>query len=321
MASMKGCSNYNSLCSTPGSVVQECSTEKPIPNAPSTEEARNAVIEMCGDHPMVGCETCTSQRSCPHPLESLSQICIGMPDMAGCSKFFSMCEATGESFSELCGSDDYQGLPPMRMWIHAGITDIVLIKEWVPRNGAQYFGTLVACFFGALLVQALKAWRIQQELEWASKRPLLPCRNSTCGGRVDDKSDEERTSDMGACASALNPTRPKYRRYSETAKKKLKENFGWVVFTKSQFRRNILRSMFTGIVVFLDYMLMLIVMTFNIGIIAAVVFGYMIGALFLGHIGEKAGSVTGTGGTLDPDNDVDVRFMEPPSCCGSAGIL
>lgn len=70
---------------------------------------------------------------------------------------------------------------------------------------------------------------------------------------------------------------------------------------------------------FLDYMLMLIVMTFNIGIIVAVVLGFMVGALFLGHTGERAGSITpgGATSTVDPADELDVRFMEAPSCCGT----
>jgi copper transporter 1 len=333
MSSMRDCSNYNSLCFSPGSVVAQCSTEKPIPSAPSTEEATKTVISLCSDHGMVGCEKCTSISNCPHPLDSLSEICLGMPYMAGCSKFFAMCTSTGDDFSQLCGTGEEQGLPPMRMWLHTGIRDIVLIKEWVPTNGGYYFGTLVACFFGAVLVQWLKAFRIQQELTWASKRPILPCRNIACGGRLEDqKSDDERdpigagnSSGEGCCggSSSKDTTETTGQRVKNFGVRAFDELFGWCKFTKAQFKRNIVRSAFSGIVVFLDYMLMLIVMTFNIGIIVAVVFGYMVGALLMGHIGEKAGSITSGGATaaVDPAAEVDVRFMEPPSCCGSTGIL
>jgi solute carrier family 31 (copper transporter), member 1 len=99
--------------------------------------------------------------------------------------------------------------------------------------------------------------------------------------------------------------------------------FSWCAFSKPQFKRNAIRSLFTGIIVFLDYMLMLIVMTFNIGIILAVVFGFMVGTLFLGHTGEKAGSIHtgGASGNVDPTDELDVRFMEAPSCCGTTGFI
>jgi copper transporter 1 len=97
----------------------------------------------------------------------------------------------------------------------------------------------------------------------------------------------------------------------------------WCAFSKPQFKRNAIRSMFTGIIVFLDYMLMLIVMTFNIGIILAVVFGFMVGTLLFGHTGEKAGSIHtgGASGNVDPTDELDVRFMEAPSCCGTTGFI
>eukprot|EP00889_Picochlorum_renovo_P000800 jgi/Picre1/27830/NNA_000794.t1 len=332
MPNMVGCS-FRTACTNGTAEGDWLLNRKPIPSAPSTEEATKTVISLCSDHGMVGCEKCTSISNCPHPLDSLSEICLGMPYMAGCSKFFAMCTSTGDDFSQLCGTGEEQGLPPMRMWLHTGIRDIVLIKEWVPTNGGYYFGTLVACFFGAVLVQWLKAFRIQQELTWASKRPILPCRNIACGGRLEDqKSDDERdpigagnSSGEGCCggSSSKDTTETTGQRVKNFGVRAFDELFGWCKFTKAQFKRNIVRSAFSGIVVFLDYMLMLIVMTFNIGIIVAVVFGYMVGALLMGHIGEKAGSITSGGATaaVDPAAEVDVRFMEPPSCCGSTGIL
>lgn len=335
MSSMRDCANYNNLCFTKGTKVQECEKIKPVPNAPSTQDATDAVLSMCSTHGMVGCEDCTSSSACPHPLDTLSEVCLGMPTMAGCQQFFSMCEASEDTFQELCGKgDSYKGLPPMRMWLHTGITDIVLIKEWVPTDGGYYFGTLVACFFGALLVQWLKAWKIQQEIVWASQRPLVPCRNAACGIRPslmdekdDDSGNQSNTSNSGGCCSQTNTSQniennmsPPFGAHMKRAwHDTFKATFGWCKFTKPQFKRNIVRSLFAGIIVFLDYMLMLIVMTFNIGIIIAVVFGFMVGALLLGHTGERAGSITpgGATSTVDPADELDVRFMEAPSCCGT----
>jgi len=335
MSSMRDCANYNNLCSTPGSKVQACTQSKPISNAPSTQEATDSVLSMCSTHGMLGCEDCTSPSTCPHPFDSLSEVCLGMPTMAGCQQFFSMCEAAQGTFQELCGKgESYKGLPPMRMWLHSGITDIVLIKEWVPTDGWYYFGTLVACFFWALLVQYLKAWKIQVEIVWASQRPLVPCRNAACGMRphfVDEKDDDSghqsNSSGNGGCCSRANAAESPSKTPMAIASSRMKDGmrsacealFGWCRFTKPQFKRNTIRSIFAGVIVFLDYMLMLIVMTFNIGIIIAVVLGFMVGALFLGHTGERAGSITpgGATSTVDPGDELDVRFMEGPSCCGT----
>ena len=52
---------------------------------------------------------------------------------------------------------------------------------------------------------------------------------------------------------------------------------------RMQAGRNALRAGFTVVIVFLDYMLMLIVMTFNVGIIVAAVLGFELGALLFGE--------------------------------------
>lgn len=105
MPGMRDCANYNSLCSTPGSVVEECTTiAEGVANAPSTAQATDAVLTMCAEMEMKGCDACTSKTECPQPLETLSQICLGMPGMSGCSQFFAMCNTAGSTFTTLCGS-------------------------------------------------------------------------------------------------------------------------------------------------------------------------------------------------------------------------
>jgi len=357
MPAMRDCSTYTSLCRS-GSLVPQCKNYPPIPYAPTTREATDAVLSMCSSHGMVGCETCTTAAKCPNPFDTLSQLCLGMPSMADCKQFFSMCSVVssdGDSLNGLCAadmnSDNY--LPPMRMWLHTGITDIVLIKEWVPTDGGYYFGTLVACFAAAVLCQYLKAAKIEQEIIWASRRPILPCRNMACGSNVEsldiDDMDKAAKTPPACCGggaggpselpgssadnavsspSSSSGSRGAQSEDVQTRKPNLLSTtfhvlFSWCAFSKPQFKRNAIRSMFTGIIVFLDYLLMLIVMTFNIGIILAVVFGFMVGTLLFGHTGEKAGSIHtgGASGNVDPTDELDVRFMEAPSCCGTTGFI
>jgi hypothetical protein len=49
--------------------------------------------------------------------------------------------------------------------------------------------------------------------------------------------------------------------------------------TRRQWRLNTMRGMLTGVVLLFDYALMLVVMTFNVGLILAVVVGAMIGTI------------------------------------------
>ncbi len=50
-----------------------------------------------------------------------------------------------------------------------------------------------------------------------------------------------------------------------------------------QLARNVARSALTGARVWLEYMLMLVVVTFNIGLIVCATLGFMLGALAFGE--------------------------------------
>ena len=137
---------------------------------------------------MPGCEKCTSRRACPDPLAVYSQVCLGMPGMAQCSKLFQMCEgAAGETFKALCDGGEGGGsaLPPMKMYMHSSISEIILFKEWVPTTGGAYAGALLCVLLAAVAVQALKAWRVMLEVRWAQQR-ATPCCNPACGASADD---------------------------------------------------------------------------------------------------------------------------------------
>lgn len=65
-----------------------------------------------------------------------------------------------------------------------------------------------------------------------------------------------------------------------------------------QLVRNAQRALFTGATIFLDLMLMLVVMTFNLGLIICVTLGYMLGALAFGeHSAAQHGIGDGHMGT------------------------
>lgn len=67
---------------------------------------------------------------------------------------------------------------------------------------------------------------------------------------------------------------------------------------------------------------MLVVMTFNIGIILAVCGGFAIGALLFGHAGEKAPTPAAARRAhqeaarhTDSLGDLETVFVEGPGCC------
>jgi Ctr copper transporter family len=410
MSEMTDCTPYNQLCFTPGSVVEQCQIPGPLPGAMSTAKTVQAVLEMCSSHSMVGCEECTGRSRCPNPLETLSKLCHGMPSMSQCAGFFTMCsnKAVESTFEKICDEDDNnhnQGLPPMKMWMHAGTYDILLFKEWIPQNTAEYVGYCIMCIVAAVVVQGLKAWRVRLEARWASKYRIACCETATCGTapllvppslggddeykRVsEDKrsgsaasSEEElsiattggaglsaSTSNNSRAGNAIAATAPpccggnsniaagpnsneitlggaipttstsgtnNLRRRRRNLKNKnqgdiavgsgggIKSRWQFILPSSEQLLRNIIRGAFTFIVVFLDYMLMLLVMSFNIGIIFSTVAGFALGAIIFGHWGERVGSGSVVAvGDLAPDseNDLEVHFMEAQTCCNSRHV-
>lgn len=287
---MTGCEGYNALCS-PGSVVQQCTVSTPVPHLIMTYDAMDAVLEMCGSHSMPGCSTCTSRKACADPLGTLSQVCLGMPGMAQCAQFTAMCtaDAGGETFTTLCGDDGSGGPPPMKMYLHAAMSEMILFRAWAPVTNGAYIGSCIAIIVLGVLVQALKALRVRCEAGWAAAMHV-PC----CGPEPDEAMD-----DGGWFGTTV---------------------AGRLGFGPGQLRRNATRSIFTGVVVFFDYMLMLIVMTFNIGIIVSATLGFAIGALLFGHWGERPGAFQpqspnhAVGTAVE---DMEVHFVEAAPCCSS----
>jgi copper transporter 1 len=395
MSEMTDCTPYNQLCFTPGSVVEQCKNPGPLPGAVTTTKTVEAVLNMCSTHSMVGCEDCTARSSCPTPLETLSKLCHSMPGMAQCAGFFTMCSnsAVESTFNTICDEDDNDPtvLPPMKMWMHAGIRDILLFKEWIPENGGEYAGYCILCIVAALVVQGLKAWRVRLEARWAAAYRIPCCETAACGtnigaekvpdvyvGASNNKRSASAASSEGElsssseaelAASTLNnnnrtilgggttccggdtipdstesiitgagtsgATNNLRRRNKNTLHRNNNQQGGeiavggmthrwrFIIPSNEQMIRNVIRSAFTFVIVFLDYMLMLIVMSFNIGIIFSTVAGFALGALLFGHFGERVGTGSAVAaGNLAPDseNDLEVHFMEAQTCCNSSHV-
>lgn len=177
MPGMRGCEVYNSMCGTQGSVIAQCSTEGPVRTVLRTEEAMNAILDMCSTHSMLGCEECTARwAQCPDPLITISKLCLGMPGMPQCSRFFSMCSDASGTFTQICtagGSSD--ALPPMKMYMHASMREIILFKEWVPESDGGYIAACLGVIVTAIVVQALKGLRVRTETKWALKGRTTCC--------------------------------------------------------------------------------------------------------------------------------------------------
>ncbi|GAB4822918.1 hypothetical protein N2152v2_009964 [Parachlorella kessleri] len=93
---------------------------------------------------------------------------------------------------------------------------------------------------------------------------------------------------------------------------------GRPLMTRQQFYRNCVRSLFTTAIVFLDYMLMLIVMTFNVALIVFTCVGFGVGALLFGHAGEQPARSGSEEALLAAD--VERQYVENGGCCGGKHV-
>eukprot|EP00475_Leptophrys_vorax_P002871 TRINITY_DN1162_c0_g2_i1.p1 TRINITY_DN1162_c0_g2~~TRINITY_DN1162_c0_g2_i1.p1 ORF type:complete len:725 (+),score=128.48 TRINITY_DN1162_c0_g2_i1:60-2234(+) len=261
MFMMKGCKSFNAICGT-GSKVLQCKSPGPIPNVLQTTSTVSSVQEMCSEMAMDGCGDCTSSTKCPDPLATVSKVCLSM-EMSGCAGWHSMCDSlsrVGESgnFEYICGggSGSINSDPIMRMYFHQSYADFVLFRSWVPRNWWQYTLTWFAIVLMGVLVLFLKI----------------------CRHHYDEmQKQKEEAEDAVENAPLLEKNIP-------LARKVVHPKFVHAIMPgKKQLKQNAIRAVFAFGIVTLDFLLMLVAMTFNVGLFFAVVTGYAIGTLLFGH--------------------------------------
>ena len=265
--------------------------------------------------------------------------------MAQCSGFFAMCNEAGDTFNGICGrdGDGSAAFPPMKMYLHASVSEIILLKEWVPRSTGPFIASCLAIIAAAVLVQALKAWRLLTEATWAQAN-VAPCCQVNCGPKHDDAplgaSLDDRSSAMEAgapppgscCGGGAAPPELSGAAAPVVATGSLSSSLDvpisggsgrgawWLKRDRGLAQRNAARAAFTMVIVFLDYMLMLVVMTFNLGLIISAILGFGLGALLFGHMGERGGSTAVMAASPESENDLEVRFVDSQTCCNSQHV-
>jgi copper transporter 1 len=233
----------------------------PMPNALTTAQAKDDIQMICtSDMNMEQCGQCTKGK-CDDPLKTLSDMCL-MMDMPHCRNWRKMCDGINQNdqFKAICGSNDGPSgddMPYMRMYFHSGMVDYVLFKEWVPRSSWQYALTWIFVMFIVMFGVFLKSCRNHYDQVQMQKSALESI----------EKSEDH----------------PLIAKLS-ISKKQVDRNLLRAVFPKREhFKPNFIRSLFVLPIVTIDFSVMLIAMTFNIGLFIAVLVGYTIGTLLFGH--------------------------------------
>lgn len=250
---VQGCVDYKDMC-VPNSVVKECSEPSLKSVLPTTSQARALVNDICTSMPMSDCDSCkTGPNAAPCDyFKVYSNLCIAMPGMSQCKAWSTFCTVVPKW--PFCSSDS-AGIPEMRMYFHTGFVDYVLFYGWVPRNAVQYAFTWIAIAVAGVLLEFIKFIRARLEKHWLRRHPgYVLAVNS---------SEEEQNHSLHIKHSSSSSSSSEYPPWD--------------------FRVDLPRSILAAFELIWSYALMLVAMTFNVGLFFAVIFGCFVGTLIFGR--------------------------------------
>ena len=170
----------------------------------------------------------------------------------------------------------------MQMYFHTGLNDYILFKQWVPCTTGRYAISVVGIILSGILAAFLKAYRIRLEHAWSA--PTNHQKDGQGGGVFRGGGDDSREVALlpGAEQSSTG------RRHSDSRRQGEDGGMGpYLPESGDEWRQNTVRALLGGMIMTIDYMLMLIAMTFNVGLVVAVILGTALGLLLLGHTGAR----------------------------------
>ena len=246
MPSMRGCAAYRQQCANAAN--EQCSRYKPL-KIPSSATATRQIYSICNEMTMDGCNVCkissaTASYSECDLLGTFSKLCVAMPEMSQCGPWKEMCAA--QSDLEYCVSGTTG--PVMKMYFHTDMATQILFQNWVPKTTVQYVLSWFACMILAVMYEALQVFISFMELKWSPTPVTLDSQGALFGEKTGK-------------ALPMSPWRH-IAGFSQGSK-------GVLVA--------LMRAILRMISIALGYSLMLIAMTFNVGLFFAVVSGVGVG--------------------------------------------
>ncbi|GIL54028.1 hypothetical protein Vafri_9580 [Volvox africanus] len=290
MPSMAGCKSYVMMC-TNTSAVQQCQKFPAIPGLPSTSAARRAVIDMCGSMEMVQCDTC-NKLSCPDYIGAMSSMCTEMPYMVGCDVYAAWCEASAA-------------------WEQPASGDGSSVRHYC--GGAEvYEGASSSSDIPSMLM-----FFHQRTREILLFRTWLPKTTGEAVGSFIAITAMSLVSVLLRNAQHILVTAAATGRLGPLLAPNLEPPVLWWLPSRGQLLLNLLSSIITLVVSTLDLFTMLIAMTFNGAYFAAVVLGYGLGTLLLGHLRENYQRHTYGAASPSPTG---IAGGDMESCCGGSAV-
>jgi len=243
---MMGCEDYKSMCIPNDTVVRECKTQTlPIPKS---MELAQLIKDICSQMDMPGCGTCDGSGMLPcDVLTVYSNLCYSMPGMVHCSDWHNICSLVPSW--PICMGHGTNRPPEMRMYFHLGISDYVLLQQWVPTNPIEYAFTWFAVCLITIFLDVLKFVRLKLEQKWQR--------------------------DLQVKCHVVNETNETTNESAPMLEKNTVAPFRTLV--------DIPRSLFQFIETGWAFIIMLIAMSYNVGFFFAICTGAAIGTLIFGR--------------------------------------
>lgn len=270
MPGMSPCKNYTSMCSNV-SVVAECSM-KSLP-LPKTMALSNTVEKMCDAMYMEPCSKCKKQGKMLQCdlLQVYSDLCLSMW-MDGCEEWQNLCKVIPDW--PLCASGPGEEMPMMRMYFHNSLLDYVLFKEWVPRNWWQYTLTIIAIILLGIFYELLKVGRSIWEGYMSKRREA-----EVLGFAIQREDHHGIHSGLDDADLGHDHKHHHHQSRSSSVWESIK---GW------DWKVEIPRATMAFVETLIGLVLMLVAMTFNVGLFLAVCAGAFLGSLFFGRFANFA---------------------------------
>ncbi|KAI8854869.1 Ctr copper transporter family-domain-containing protein [Chytridium lagenaria] len=270
-----------------------------IPSLFSSQTAYTQITSMCRIMRMSDCDKCTfsatfTATSVPNCdlLSVYGGLCLIMPSMSSCSLQKSACEDPIVS-THPCSLSPIGSTPDAGDQILlAPIMHYVLFESFVPRNLAQYTGACIMTALLAIAMMCVENVRKRMEMGYRERCKLASQKTATkADGElndavvvVDDSASSSSATTSACCNNTTTSTATKPTPTSAIAtpssppstSRLAAHTSAW--FSPYRFDSDaelhyVLRALLRTVEVMLAYLLMLVVMQFNVGLIVAALVG------------------------------------------------
>ncbi|KAJ3035191.1 hypothetical protein HDV00_004260 [Rhizophlyctis rosea] len=274
MPRMSDCAAYTSTCANS---TTRCTgpSLSPLPSLPTSAQTTASISSICTEMSMDGCSTCSIRPNATYAqcdlLSTYAQLCKAMPNMRQCSYWQSMCDATPSL--PYCTASTASDPVEMRMYFHTGIRDYILFKEWVPNTSGQYVAAIMCSILLGMVYEAFQVAHLTVERRRDAVYYMPPRTLPTSATQT-----QPATTSSSSSISSLDPPSASQTSITPLLRTDIKTSY--------RIASAVIRGVSRLVSASLAYIMMLVVMTYNVGLCIAIVVGLAIGSAVFGEVGR-----------------------------------